>query len=73
MSASWHEFTGWKCQSCGTENIIVERAAGEVDEATVFDRSCAACGATAPGTTIRPRGTAYRITTARAFYSDLPR
>jgi len=72
MSASWREFTGWKCESCGTENIIVERAAGEVDEATVFERRCSFCGATAAGTTIRPKGMAYRITTARAFYS-IPR
>ena len=73
MSASWREFTGWKCESCGAENIIVEKVANDVDEASVFERSCSACGVAAPGTTIRPRGTAYRITTPRAFYSELPR
>jgi len=73
MSASWREFTGWKCKACGLENIIVERVSNELDEAAVFERVCSACGATAPGTTIRPAGTAYRVTTARAFYPQVPR
>jgi predicted RNA-binding Zn-ribbon protein involved in translation (DUF1610 family) len=70
MSASWREFSSWKCQSCGQENIIVESSSDEIDEAAVFERPCSVCGVVAPGATTRPAGTAYRITTPRLFYSS---
>ena len=73
MSASWREFTSWKCLSCGAENIIVETASSEIQEAEVFERACSVCSTKAAGTTIRPAQTAYRITTPRAFYPQVPR
>jgi len=68
MSASWREFSSWRCASCGEGNIIVESASGEVNDSSVFERSCLVCGVRAPGATIRPVNTVYRITTAKAFY-----
>ncbi len=68
MSASWREFSGWTCESCGEKNIIVECESERIDEAAVFERSCTLCGVTAPSAAIRPAHTAYRITTPREFY-----
>ena len=61
MALKWHEFQSWFCEACGTENIILERKDEHLDEASVYPRACAACGAHAPGTTIRPAQTAYRV------------
>ena len=68
MSRCWREFTRWKCESCGEQNIIVESASAEMDQAGIVERSCSVCGFTEPGATMRPVSTAYRITTPRAFY-----
>ena len=68
MGRLWREFSAWKCESCGEKNIIVESTSDHRDDAAVFERSCSACGVAAPGVTIRPMDTAYRITTPREFY-----
>jgi hypothetical protein len=68
MKGSWREFIRWKCESCGESNIIVESTSEQMDKAAMFERSCSVCGVTAPGATIRPVHTAYRITTPHAFY-----
>ena len=65
----WHEFTSWRCESCGAENLIVEGEDRLVDEASTFERRCTTCATVAAGTTIRPAGIRYRITTRRDFYS----
>lgn len=68
MTAVWREVTSWSCSACGVESLIVESEDLLVAKAAPFARPCVSCGTLAPGTTIRPAGVAYRITTRRDFY-----
>jgi hypothetical protein len=68
MSSVWREVTSWCCDTCVHESLLVERDDRASGRSAAFERRCAWCGALAPGTTIRPAGTAYQVTTRRDFY-----
>jgi hypothetical protein len=68
MSSAWREVISWHCDACVRETLLVERDDRTSRRAAAFERRCAWCGALAPGTTIRPAGTAYEVTTRREFY-----
>jgi len=68
MSSVWREVTSWQCDACVRESLLIECDDRALRKSTAFVRRCAWCGALAPGTTIRPAGTAYQVTTRRDFY-----
>ena len=68
MRLEWREFMSWRCEACGAENLILERRDASVDTSATFERVCHACNAQAPGVTIRPAGTTYRVTTRREWH-----
>jgi hypothetical protein len=68
MSQRWREFQSWRCASCGSDNLILERRDAAVDKSATFERICHACQAAAPGVTIRPAGLTYRSTTRQNWH-----
>ena len=68
MTSVWREVTAWQCQACQAESLLIEREDRTSRKAATFERRCAWCAAPAPGTTIRPAGIAYQVTTRRDFY-----
>lgn len=68
MTATWREVLSWSCEACDVESLLVESEDWRVKQASVFERRCTSCGAAARGTTIRPAGVHYDLTTRRDFY-----
>jgi hypothetical protein len=64
-------FSSWRCESCGEENVILERLDAAAGKSATFERICLACRTAAPGTTIRPVGVAYRSTTRQNWHPEL--
>jgi hypothetical protein len=58
----------WRCESCGSENVILERQDPTIDKPATFERICEGCHAPAPGITIRPAGMTYRLTTRKNWH-----
>jgi hypothetical protein len=67
MAAKWREFHSWRCDGCGTENVILERKDDGLDKAAIFPRACLSCGTQAVGKTIRPAQIVYRVVTRGAW------
>jgi hypothetical protein len=67
MALKWREFHSWRCETCGTESLILERTDDLLGEASIFARACASCGTHAAGTTVRPAQTAYRVVARREW------
>jgi uncharacterized Zn finger protein len=61
MASKWREFQNWRCEACGTDNVILEREDDHLDEAAIFARACASCGTQAAGKTVRPAQVGYRV------------
>jgi hypothetical protein len=68
MGQRWREFLSWRCESCGSENLILERRDATVDKPATFERVCNSCQVLAPGVTIRPAGLTYRLTTRQNWH-----
>jgi hypothetical protein len=71
MGKRWRQFLSWRCESCGTDNVILERVDAAADKSGTFARICLGCSTQAPGTTIRPVGVAYLSTTRKNWHPGL--
>jgi hypothetical protein len=61
MGLRWREFQSWRCETCGTESVILEREDQLLTQASTFARACPSCGRQAAGITIRPAQIEYRV------------